>query len=116
MRAAPSASRNNPTRPQNNNNNNKGGRRNRPRDHELQTYSALTAIQEKHKEAFGARAFPPATWDRSGLQPEECAGLPARLSASQSCLERGQGELRSPHEHPRPLPYPLLEVIPLLQR
>lgn len=98
--AAPSASRNNPTQPQNNNNNNKGGRRNRPRDHELQTYSALTAIQEKHKEAFGARAFPPATWDRSGLQPEECAGLPARRSASQSCLGRGAGGAAEPPQAP----------------
>lgn len=72
-------SQNNRNQPENNNNNNKGGRRSRPGDVELQTYPALTEIQEKHKEVLGEQAYPAATRDRSELQPEECAGLPARL-------------------------------------
>lgn len=81
LRAAPSTFQNNRNQPENSNN--KGGRRNRPRDLQLETYPALTKIQEKHQELLGAQAFPLATWDRSELQPEECAGLLASSSPSQ---------------------------------
>lgn len=82
LHAAPSTLQNNRTQPENNTSN-KGGRRNRPRDLELETYPALTKIQEKHKELLGPQDFSLATWDRSELQPEECAGLGARHSPSQ---------------------------------
>lgn len=90
LRAAPSTFQNNRNQPENSNN--KGGRRNRPRDLQLETYPALTKIQEKHQELLGAQAFPLATWDRSELQPEECAGLLASSSPSQPGRGR-QGEL-----------------------